>query len=283
MSLRGLPVADAPALARPARRASLVRTALLVALAALLGAAIVLADRSKATAGPPALSGNGSTTEVVLDVSGSVGDGTYGFTARTLERLSRSRERIGLVVFSDSAEEALPPGSPSRELRPVARLFRPLPHPMPFPYPPLLARFPLSPWYASFSAGTRISAGLAAARGALTRDHVHGRILLISDLGDAPEDAKRLRTELVRLAQAGISLRVLPLPTSFKRDIRRFRRLEGPHVAEITLPPPSPRPATRQRQSAALPTALAAVAVLIALALAANELYGVSLRWKEPT
>jgi hypothetical protein len=32
----------------------------------------------------------------------------------------------------------------------------------------------------------------------------------------------------------------------------------------------------------ALPITLAAVAILLALALAANELYGISLRWKDP-
>jgi hypothetical protein len=68
----------------------------------------------------------------------------------------------------------------------------------------------MSPWYASFSGGTRISAGLAAARKALIRDHVRARIVLISDLGDASDDLSRMKRELVGLEHAGIELRVMP-------------------------------------------------------------------------
>jgi hypothetical protein len=276
---RGLPVADAAALGGAARRARLLRTTLLATVAVLLGAAVVLAGRSKPATAAPVLAARDSTTEIVLDVSGSVGNSTYAFTERTLERLSRSTGGVGLIVFSDSAEEALPPGTPPEELRPIARLFHPLKHPQPSPSPPLLSKFPLSPWYASFSGGTRMSAGIAAAREALARDHARGRVVLISDLGEALDDLKALRRELVRLAGAGIELRVLPLPTTFRRDVQRFRRLEGPQVAQDALPPL--RRTSPARDSAAVPVALAAVALLLALALAANELYGVSLRWRE--
>jgi len=276
---RALAVADAPLLGTGARRAWALRTLVVGAVAVLLAAAVALAGRSRAAGQAPALLPGGPTTEVVLDVSGSVGDATYAFTSRTLTRLSRSGS-VGLVVFSDSAEEALPPGTPATELRPVARLFRPLARPQPSPYPTLQSRFPLSPWYASFSGGTRISAGIAAAREALTRDHAHGRIVLISDLGDAPSDLESLRAELVRVAAAGIELRILPLPTTFPRDLRRFRQLEGPQVADTVVPPR--RQVAAAAPSAAVPVALAAVAVLLALALAANELVGVTLRWERP-
>jgi hypothetical protein len=75
----------------------------------------------------------------------------------------------------------------------------------------------MSPWYASFSGGTRISAGLAAARRALIRDHVRGRIVLISDLGGVSDDLSRMKRELVGLEHAGIELRVMPLPNTFPR------------------------------------------------------------------
>jgi hypothetical protein len=136
----------------------------------------------------------------------------------------------------------------------------------------------MSPWYVSFSGGTRISAGLATARAALTRDRVRGRIVLISDLGDAADDLGKMKRELVELAQAGIELRVMPLPNTFPRDLRRFRRLEGPEVARVDVPPQQSR---AQAAGIAVPATLAAVAVLLAIALAANELYGVSLRWRE--
>jgi hypothetical protein len=276
---RALTIADAPALGAAERRAKVLRTTLLAALAILLGAAIMLAGRSKAATRVPVVVSTGPTTEVVLDVSGSVGDATYGFTERTLTAISKSGS-VGLIVFSDTAEEALPPGTPGEELLPVARLFHPLRHRQPARYPVLNSHYPLSPWYASFSGGTKMSAGIAAAHEALRRAHVKGRVVLISDLGDAPDDLRALRTQLVSLARSGIELRVLPLPNTFPKDMNRFRQLEGPQVANAPLPPP--RRAAPARQSVALPITLAAVAILLALALAANELYGISLRWKDP-
>jgi hypothetical protein len=271
----GLRIADAPALGHAARRAGLLRTVLLCALAALVAVAIVLATRNSApgaAAAPPA----GKVTEVVLDVSGSVGSRTFGFTERALRRLSRGGP-VGLILFSDVAEEALPPGTPAVELASLLRLFRPLSEP-PTTYPSAMSRYPLSPWYVSFSGGTRISAGLEAARLALTRDHVRGRVVLISDLGDAADDLAKMKHELVKLEQAGIEFRVMPLPTTFARDLHRFRRLEGPEVARADVPQ---QPRSARAAGIAVPAALAFLAVLVAVALAANELYGVSLRWQE--
>src|SRR5204863_428213 len=91
--------------------AALLAAGILAALAILLAAAIGLAGRSKAATRAPVAATGGSTTEVVLDVSGSVGDTTYAFTESTLTALARSGN-VGLVVFSDTAEEALPPGTP---------------------------------------------------------------------------------------------------------------------------------------------------------------------------
>jgi hypothetical protein len=274
-SAAGLQIADARALARAARRARLLRVLLVCVLGALVAAAVVLATHGSAPAAAAAPAG-GRVTEVVLDVSGSVGNRTFGFTERALRRLSRGGP-IGLIVFSDSAEEALPPGTPAVELTPLIRLFRPVQPPADgFAYAG--SRYPTSPWYVSFSGGTRISAGLAAAREALTRDHVRGRIVLISDLGDAADDLAKMKRELVALEQAGIELRVMPLPNTFARDLKRFRKLEGPKVAQVDV---APRPRAPQAAGIAVPASLAALAVLVALALAANELYGVSLRWRE--
>jgi hypothetical protein len=272
----GLQIADAPALGHAARRARLVRLALVGALAALVAAAVALATRSNEPRVAVAPTG-GPVTEVVLDVSGSVGTRTFRFTEHALRRLSRGGP-VGLIVFSDSAEEALPPGTPAVELTPLIRLFRPLKESRPAGYPSASARYPMSPWYVSFSGGTRISAGLAAAREALTRDHVRGRIVLISDLADAADDLAKMKRELVALEQAGIELRVMPLPNTFARDLRRFRKLEGPDVAQVEIAPQRRPP---QAAGIAVPASLAALAVLVAIALAANELFGVSLRWRE--
>ena len=99
---RGLPIADAPLLGSGARRARLLRAGLTAALALLVGVAVMLAPRG-AGKEIAAASPRGSSTEIVLDVSGSVNDSSYAVAGRTLDRLSRRRIRVGLVVFSDSA------------------------------------------------------------------------------------------------------------------------------------------------------------------------------------
>jgi hypothetical protein len=86
------------------------------------GTTVALATRNT-TPAPAAAAPRGTVTEIVLDVSGSVG--TFGFTAHALGRLSRGGP-IGLVVFSDTAEDVLPPAA---QLEPLRRLFRPLKDP----------------------------------------------------------------------------------------------------------------------------------------------------------
>jgi hypothetical protein len=211
-------------------------------------------------------------TEIVLDVSGSVGGGTFGFTAHALGRLSRGGP-IGLVVFSDTAEDALPPRTPAAQLEPLRRLFRPLKDPPLVPYPPPLLRYPMSPWYASFSGGTRISAGLAAARKALIRDHVGARIVLISDLGDASDDLSRMKRELVGLEHAGIELRVMPgCGDRRPGDARGRRRPARDHAcrerALRRLPALAGGGMSLLMKSAALAALLAAA---VALAVAAHS------------
>jgi hypothetical protein len=276
---RGLPIADAPLLAPAARRAVLLRVAVTTALAALVGAAVVLAAPGRDTSAVAAVP-TGPTTEIVIDVSGSVGDSSFGIAGRALERLSHSNRPVGLVLFSDTAEEALPPGSPPAELRPFARIFAPRQaSPRQLPYRP--PEYQASPWYPSFSGGTRIAVGLATAAAALKRDHVRGRILLLSDLGDAPDDRGAVRRELLSLARAGIELRVLTLPNALYADRRWFETLEGPKTLLARLPEqPAPR-VSHSRRSAAFPVTLAAVAALIALVLGADELVGRSLRWRQ--
>lgn len=273
---RSLPIADAPLLDGAARRTRLTRNVLTLALALLVGAAVFIAAHGRSgTLAPPAESG-GKVTEVVLDVSGSVGGSSYAATATALRRLARSPGRVGLILFSDSAEEALPPGTRPVELTPLLRFYTPVgPAASAGTLPP--TRFSTNPWYPSFSGGTKMSAGLGAARRALRRDHVRGRILLISDLGDASADRNALQKELVAIARAGIELRVLALPSSYESDVVRFQRLLGAQAVErfVAAPPPVREHETR---SAGFPLALVVTAGLIAAALAANELLGVSLR-----
>ena len=122
-----LPLADARALAGAARRTSGVRLALGAVLAGLLAAAV--ATSSGSAVPRPVATAGGTNTEIVLDVSGSISGLTLPPVGRALRSIARSAGRtgtVGLIVFSDSAVEALPPGTPVRELKPFVRFFTPI-------------------------------------------------------------------------------------------------------------------------------------------------------------
>jgi hypothetical protein len=272
VSTRLLPVADAALLHPATTRSRRLRAALSVASLLLLGAAIVLAARSPSQAAAGA-AGGGASTEIVLDVSGSV-DSSSRAAGAALTRLARGGGRAGLILFSDTAQETLPPTTPVAQLLPFARAFAPAKRSTARPYPP---QFDSNPWRPSFSGGTRISAGLAAARAALRRDRGHGSVLLISDLGNPVTDAGATKRQLIALDRAGIDVKILPLPNALSADLRWFRRLEGPARFEHPLPARQPRrPAT---EAFGFPLALAGAATLLALVLAADQLAGRSLRW----
>jgi hypothetical protein len=229
----------------------------------------------------------GTNTEIVLDVSGSVSGLTLPPVGRALRAIQRSAGptgTVGLVLFSDSAMEALPPGTPARELRPFIHFFTPIGSSGRDGTTPQL---PPNPWAISFSDGTKISAGLAAAREALTRDHVYGRIVLISDLVDDTLDRPAVRSELVRdLRNPKLSVQVVALPTgifgSDDSDMQLYRSLLGRPAVGRTYPvPPAPRAAGTTGGAARFPGGLVGLTLLGAIALAAFEVVSVTLRWRE--
>jgi hypothetical protein len=277
VNTRTIPIADAEQLGRAATRERRVRISLLLAAGLLLAAAILLAARNPGPAPAAARNGGGPVTEVVLDVSGSVGQSASGVAGRALARIGRSGGRVGLILFSDTAEEALPPGTPAGQLLPFARSFTPPKGRGLYGYE---QPSDSNPWHPSFSGGTRISMGLAAATAALQRDRAHGTALLISDLGDAPSDLRKVRNELLGLDHAGIGLKILPLPNALSSDVKWFRRLAGPEGFTHPLPATA-EPERSVQRTAGFPLALAVVAGLLALVLAADELAARSLRWRE--
>jgi hypothetical protein len=105
-------------------------------------------------------------------------------------------------------------------------------------------------------------------------------VLLVSDLADAPSDVPALKKELVTAAREGIELRVLALPSAYPTDVVRFRRLLGAQAIQRSVPAPPAQPHLDDSQRAGFPLALAIAAALVAGVLAANELVGVSLRWR---
>ena len=115
-----IPLSDAGRLRRPARRTRIVQ---LIALVAVLGAAAWLLvaafriDRSTTAFAPES-----TTAIVVLDVSASISSETYDRILATLDRLADSNGRYGLVLFSDTAYMALPPGTDARRTAAVRAL-----------------------------------------------------------------------------------------------------------------------------------------------------------------
>ena len=60
---------------------------------------------------------------IVLDLSASISSDTFSRIGETLRKLVATNGRYGLVVFSNVAYEALPPGTPASALRPLIRYF----------------------------------------------------------------------------------------------------------------------------------------------------------------
>lgn len=256
----GLRVAQ-PGLALTADLRPLVRQTLratagaAVAALAVLAAAAATAPR---TVSRPVDLGAG-TTMLVVDLSGSIGAPQYAAIAAAMNSMARAtpNRHVGLVFFSDSAAEALPPQTPAAVLRKIARFFgpdtfmaapnKPLPPAQPKPkYPPVPSgafgsdswapqlKLPspppqlvhANPWVAAFDGGTYIARGLEVARKALAGAGVkHGQVILFSDLADgAPY---QLAEEILRDNRAGIRLRVVPLGAA-EDDLTTWRRLTGP-------------------------------------------------------
>ena len=230
-------------------------------------------------------------------MSASVGGPGRSFL-RPIEYLSKTGQDFGLVLFSDVAYEAVPPGTSSSELSAYLRIFRPPTQncdlPEGFTCPPGTKRMTpaelrqarsrgreQNPWSETFRGGTRISAGLALARQVLAREKVtHRGVLLVSDLDDSLFDVPALTRELITYRAQEIPLHVVAL-RAFNDDRLYFRRLIG-RKAFVRRANLSPRTAARKpvRTAEAFPVDLAAVGLIALLLLALNEHYCGRLTWR---
>jgi hypothetical protein len=267
--MSAIPLADAPSLRSRARVTFAVRAAL-AAIAVGCAVAFLVVSRHPQTrtiAGLP----HDARTIVVLDVSASISTDTYSRIGGTLSAISRGRTPIGLVVFSDAAYEALPPGTSAADLRPLVRYFT-LPSQL---QPGFAPTFPQNPWTNTFSAGTRISAGLDLAHAIATAQRDRPAVVLVSDLDDDPDDLNRLATVVAAYQRDHIPVRVVGLnPTP--QDLTLFRRLFGPNVPVAEAPAldeVAPHTVT------AFPIVLVALTVALALALAVREAWSPRLEW----
>jgi von Willebrand factor type A domain len=254
---------DLRQLAQPARRTTLVRITLALALAATLGGAVLLA-RSAGSGRAAVLPAGAKAGVIVLDVSASVAGPPFERVGAVMQSLVSANQAMGLVMVSDVAYELLPPNSPPSALEQFVRFFVPQ---------RVTDRAPIfgeSPW-SQFSGGTRIASGLAAALDALRRAHVtHGSVILMSDLNDSQSDRDALSGEALALRRAHVSVRIVPINAS-PQDVGVFAGLFGPHA--LVAPDAFKRPSKLRAQpiTASSPWALLAVGFVLVGLLAANE------------
>jgi hypothetical protein len=238
--MSALPLADARRLISVSRIGR-VAAGCLVAVAIVLAVAFVLESRHSRSHTIVPLPANADTV-LVLDLSASISSDTYSRIGGTLRALSGSGRRFGLVVFSDEAYEALPPGTAAADLAPLVRYFT-LP---PQRTPGFLPTYPPNPWQRHFTAGTNISAGLDLAhRIALEGSH-RATVVLVSDLSDSPGDLTRLASVLLAYRRDAIPIRIIGLNPS-PADTAFFRQLlpvATPVVAAPTVEAARPRETT---------------------------------------
>jgi hypothetical protein len=261
-----LPLADGSSLRGVARRTAAIRLVLSGIAIGCVAAALALSTGAPQPA-EAAAAVTGSNVELALDLSGSVADISNPQILRVLRQAAEHDRQVGVVVFSDTAEEVLPPGTPGHELRRLFRFFEPT---QAHTYGP-------TPWSLRFTGGTSISAGIAAGREALERDHVGGTFVLVTDAADAALDAKALRRELLALARDPVDFRLVLLRGSTPSDLGVYRHVFGRRVVQ-SVPPAGAgaAPAAHAR----FPLWLTILAGIAAAVLATRELLVVSLRWR---
>ena len=258
-----VPLADLSRLQPAAQRTSVVRVVLAAALAATF-VLLFLTARS-AGAGRAAVFPKGVHTGVVaLDMSASISGPTYARVATTLRGIVNANQSVGLVMFSDTAYELLPPNSPPGALAQF------IPYYVPKRYYGGAPVFNQTPWD-TFMGGTRVGTGLEMARVALRRAGVaHGAILLVSDLDDSNGDQSLLEQEAATLHAQHIPVRIVPLFATI-RDVDLFTALFG----QSSMVDPSVFTHTAKREAASVaasqPWALLLLGGALVLLLAGNE------------
>jgi hypothetical protein len=306
---RAIPLADLRELRLPLLRTAATRFALAVALLGLLAGAWMIVRDDDPNAGASLIPGSEGGV-IVLDLSASIGSTPHLRTANALRYVQETKQSFGLVVFSDTAYEAVPPGTAYTEMAPFMRHFgqvrlypcirrgsRPCPagsYEVPEDTPweeyrrlveaATRGGSRVNPWSGSFRSGTRISLGLETAREILRREGMSGLgILLISDLDDSVFDEPQLTQTLIRFKDENVPLNIVGLrPAPDDREL--FRRLLGDD-AFVTRPElQRKRDALKREQRAGagtdFPVVLAGAVGLILLLLALNEHLCGRLTWR---
>jgi hypothetical protein len=251
--------------------AALRRTRLLwgTLAGALVAVLVVFAVQARAQPEAAPLLAPGSDAIIVVDLSGSALPSSEGIS-RVLLTLTRDpRRHLGLVLFSDTAYEALPPSTPVEGLEGWLELFR-------------QGKTWEYPWAPTFAGGTAISKGLVLARRLLARDHVvHPHVILVSDLADSESDLQRLARTVAQYQRDRIDLRVIRVDPGTTPSTGSLEGLPNASfvagAANQTIDPAG------GSGTSALPIVLAVLVGLLALLAAANELTFHPLSWRTRT
>lgn len=297
---QAIPLADLRALLDPARRTALVRWILAGGLVVVLVVAAILAQRPASS--EITLAQGGRSGMVVLDLSASIGSPRRR-AVEPFNYLADTGQEYGLVLFSGTAYEAVPPGTSGAELRTFVRALSPFPNvclvderrgrPVCPPHTRRVAEDSpegeridrvrrMTPWTETFRGGTTISAGLVLARRALERHGMKDRgVLLISDLDDSYLDIPALTRELITYRREKIPIHVVGL-APFEEDRFFFERMLGPEafVDRADLAPSRLADERQRAERAGVPEGLAALALLLLMLLAVNEHFCARLAWR---
>jgi hypothetical protein len=250
---------------------------------AVLALAVAMSFARGSDVRPTSYFASGSGGIVVLDLSTSIERNKYQRIRRVLQSLAMTGSRVGLVVFSDSAYEVLPPGTRGEELVPLLRFF-------PVPREPrsrdeaernAQRGFGITtPWSGTFRGGTRISTGLREAREMAERDRIaEPSVLLLSDLDDSAIDAPLLTQELIRYERSGVDLRVVPLFPN-PEDRQLIGRIIGPQAFVLNKELlRNSEVEERQTLVGDFPVAFVLVAALLLGLLALNERLCTRVNW----
>jgi hypothetical protein len=257
------PLADLPRLFVQGQRTAAMRLVLGAALAVTLAWLFLVAK--DAGTGRAAVFPEGATTGVVaLDMSASISGPIYARVATTLRGIVDANQSVGLIMFSDTAYELIPPNSPPGAMLQYIPFFVPLRY---YGSTPVFGQ---TPWD-TFMGGTRIARGLKTAAEALARAKVkHGAILLVSDLDDSKADQGLLEEEALKLRAAHIPIRIVPL---FAAPLDR--RVFAAFFGEKAFVDPSVFTHTAKRRAASVaapqPWALLLLGMVLVALLAGNE------------
>jgi hypothetical protein len=263
-------LADFRSLVHVARRSRWLQLALavLAVLAAVLAAVVV----PRRPTPPGSILRPGASAILVVDLSASISTDTYARISATLADVRREGGRAGLVLFSDTAYQALPPGSPVSELAGFQRFFV-----IPAQTQPGIApQPPRSPWTSSFSGGTRISTGLALALDVIRGQQLRRpQVVLVSDLDDDQGDLESLTSVALAYRHLGIPIEVVGLNPS-PEDFNFMQRLIPPGSGMVSAHLPGEQ---RHVARASFPVSVVVLAAVLALVLAGLLAMTDRLRW----